>query len=156
LSSLTELAQAVTDLKGCRVTDLGRTVNMAEVGLRRGDAIYRLHAQCPFRVVRGNRILLGSVDMAYPAERNADAKVAYEMRTTMYDRNAQLLTNRLSAGDFPVIEAEMNETGAFFFEIPDSVRFEIFPACSGAVEGWRLFRKGSDVHYVYPDSADRD
>lgn len=129
---------------------------MVEVGLRRGDAIYRLHVQCPFRVVRGSRILLGSVDLAYSADRNVDAKVAYDMRTTMYDRNAQILTSKLSSGDFPVLDAELDENGAFFFEISEAVRFEIFPACSGAVEGWRLFEKGSDVHYVYPDSADRD
>ena len=117
---------------------------------------FRLHAQCPFRVVRGAQILLGSYDLHWPKERKADKDVAFDTYATMYDSNAKILTDILADGEFHVIDAEMRENGEIVVEKPDSVRFEVFPACSGPVEGWRLFEKGSDVPYVYPDLADRD
>jgi hypothetical protein len=156
MSSLADLSAAVSALKGSRVVDLGRTLNMVEVGFERGGVTYRLHAQCPFRVVRGAQILVGSYDMHWPEERKADKDVAFDMYVTMYDSNAKILTDMLAASEFHVIDAEMRENGEILLEIADSVRFEVFPACSGPVESWRLFEKGSDVHYVYPDSSDRD
>lgn len=65
----------------------------------------------------------------------------------MYDRTANILTEKFAAGEFPVIEAEMLENGEIIIEITESVRFEVFPVCSGPVQSWRLFEKGSDVHY---------
>jgi hypothetical protein len=104
-------------------------------------------------VVRGDQILLGSYDMHWPKERKADADVAFDTYATMYDSNAKILTDRLAAGEFHVIDAEMRGNGELVVEIADSVRFEVFPACSGPVESWRLFEKGSDVHYVYSDQG---
>jgi hypothetical protein len=107
-------------------------------------------------VVRWAQILLGSYDLHWPKERKADKDVAFDTYATMYDSNAKILTDILADGEFHVIDAEMRENGEIVVEKPDSVRFEVFPACSGPVEGWRLFEKGSDVPYVYPDLADRD
>jgi hypothetical protein len=156
MTALPELSAAVSALEGTRIVDLGRTLNMVEVGFERGGALYRLHAQCPFRVVHGARILVGSTDMNYPEDRKADGNLAYDTYATMFDRNAKRLTERFAAGEFLVVSAVLRENGEIVIELPESVRFEVFPACSGPVESWRLFEKGSDVHHVYPDSADRD
>jgi hypothetical protein len=150
MSSLADLAAAVDGLKGCHVVDVGRTLNMVEVGLRRDQTTYRLHVQCPFRVVQGAKIVLGSFDVHYPIKRGADKDIAFDTYATQFDRSAKILTERLGPKGFPVLEAQMKEDGAFFFEIVDDVRFEVFPAVSGPIECWRLFEKGSDVHYVYP------
>jgi hypothetical protein len=74
----------------------------------------------------------------------------------MYDRTAKILTEKFAAGELPVIEAEMLENGEIIIEITESVRFEVFPVCSGPAQSRRLFEKGSDVHYLYPESADRE
>jgi hypothetical protein len=47
-----ELATAISGLEGSRFVELGRTLNMVEVGFVRGEEEIRLHVQCPFRVVR--------------------------------------------------------------------------------------------------------
>ncbi|MEV6896269.1 hypothetical protein [Amycolatopsis sp. NPDC051372] len=67
MSTEAELRLGLARLVGARVTDVGRTVNMVEVGFAIGDVETRLHAQCPFRFVGGDTVLLGSEDLAYPA-----------------------------------------------------------------------------------------
>lgn len=156
VSSLAELAESLQELVGSRVADLGRTVNMAEVGFEKDDETYRLHVQCAFRVVRGDQILVGSADMSYPEDRKADPDVAYDTNATMYDRNARRLTARFEASEYRVLATRMSDTGSVVIEITNSVGFEFMPTCSGPIEAWRLFGMKSRVHYVYPDSADRD
>jgi hypothetical protein len=153
MHTFAELAAAIHALHGARVVSLGRTLNMAEVGLTRGDDLIRLHVQCPFRVVQGGKVLTGSTDMRWPLKRNADPAEAYDTYQTQFDRGAKILTERLATGVFPVLDAEMTGDGAFRLTIVDDVRFESFPATAGPVECWRLFVKGSDLHYVYPPSA---
>ena len=153
LTSLDELAAAVDGLKGWRVTDVGRTLNMVEVGFARYGAVYRLHVQCPFRVVQHAHIALGSSDMYYPLDRKVGQDVAFDTYATQFDRSAKILTERLGPDGVPVLDAKMQENGAFFVEVEGAARFEVFPAISGPKECWRLFQKGSDVHYVYPASA---
>jgi hypothetical protein len=103
-----------------------------------------------------SRIYIGSTDMLSPSDRETDPIEAYDKYLTIYDHNAKVFTEHLAKVDHYVIRAELGEGGIITFEISDSIRIEIFPAASGPVEGWRLFAKGSDVHYVYPEWADRD
>jgi len=155
LSSFADLAAAIDGLNGWRVTDVGRTLNMVEVGFVRADAVYRLHVQCPFRVVQRAHIALGSSDMYYPLDRKMGQDVAFDTYATQFDRSAKILTERLGPDGVAVVDAKLEENGAFYFEIEGAARFEVFPAISGPKECWRLFQKGSDVHYVYPASAVR-
>jgi hypothetical protein len=148
------LADALRVLEGSRVTDLGRTVNMAEVGFEKDSVVYRLHVQCAFRIVRGAQILVGTSDMWYPEDREADLDAAYDMNATMYDRNARRLTARFGASEYRVVSTRLGEGGSVVIEATDSFRFEFMPTSSGPIEAWRLFALGSGVHHVYPASAD--
>ena len=87
MSTEAELRAGLGRLVGARVTDVGRTVNMVEVGFTLGEVETRLHAQCPFRFVGGDTVLIGSEDLAYPATRGDET--AYAERRTMYDRKAR-------------------------------------------------------------------
>ena len=62
MASRTELAAAINDLCGTGFVNVGQTLKMTEVGFTRGDEEVRLQVQCPFRVVRREKILLGSTD----------------------------------------------------------------------------------------------
>jgi hypothetical protein len=111
-------------------------------------ASYPLHAQCPSRVVRGAQIVVGSGDVTMPRSAGGPECRVRHVRHDVH-RTAKILTEWFAAGEYSVIEAEMLENGEIIIEITESVRFEVFPMCSGPVESWRLFEKGSDVRYVY-------
>lgn len=145
-----ETVEAVRALTGCRVSDFGRTVNMAEIGFERDDGTkFWLHASCQFRVVRQGRILVGSHDMHWPMAKNADPDVAFDKRTTMYDRQATRLSAVFDSDAYLVLSADVRDTGDLVIDVTDSVQIQAIPMCSGPVECWRLFERGGD-HHVYP------
>jgi hypothetical protein len=157
MSSLPELKTALHDLVGSRVTDIGRTLDMVELGFDKGGKIYRLHVLCSLRVVSAGQILVGTTDLSFPQDRQMDPAVAYESRKTRYDRATEMLTARFQGDAFDVVEAEMADSGSFAIETTYGVRFEAIPTCSGPMEAWRLFVKGDlDAHYVYPESSEYD
>jgi hypothetical protein len=150
-----DLAAAIANLCGIRFVNIGRTLNMIEVGFARGTDDVRLHVQCPFRVVRRARILLGSTDYRYPLPGHSDRGLAFDRYQTQFDRSAKRLTEMLGDG-LPVLEAHLRDDGAFRLATGNEMQIEVFPAVSGAIECWRLVVKGSDVHYVYPPVDDEN
>jgi hypothetical protein len=147
--SLPELRAALQALTGSRVTDIGQSISMVQVGFDQAGTVHRLHIMCSMRVVRGEQILVGTTDMMFP-----DPDVAHDPPKTLFDRNAKMLTALLEDADFRVLGAEMADSGSFVLEVTDSVRFQVIPTCSGPFEAWRLFAKGDrDTHYVYPESS---
>jgi hypothetical protein len=124
---------------------------MVEAGFIRGNDEVRLHVQCPFRVVRGARTLLGSTDFRYPLKGHSDRALAFDRYETQFDQAARLLTERLGNG-LLVHEAHLRDDGTFHLAM-EELRIEVFPAVSRPIECWRLFSKGSDEHYAYPPGA---
>lgn len=143
------LRSAVGALEGAQLADVGRTVDMVELGLIRGSEWIRLHVHCPFRIVRADRILLATADMRYPLDRAVDRGAAFEARTTQFDRLATILAGHFAEKVYAVTRAELGAGGAVRLECGDDLRAEIFPDVSGPIECWRLFVKGSDDHFVY-------
>jgi hypothetical protein len=159
---MTSTAKAVQALVGMRLIEIRRIVNMLVVVFRPDEGIdYTIHAQCPFRVMHGDVILLGSYDMHHPKERGVDSDEAFENFTTMYDVQAEFLTSRFAEDDFRVASAELGPGGQMAVEAvngSDSIRLEVIPMSSGPkVESWRLFALDkSSEHFVYPEAAGRD
>jgi hypothetical protein len=137
---------------------ISRTLNIVEIRFQRdsaeGGLPDRLDAQCAFRAVREEQILLGSYDMSYPKDRNSSSSVAYDSYATIFDSNAALLTDLFESREFHVIDAKLGQAGEVTLSLTDSVRLEVLPACSGPqVESWRAFEKGGE-HFVYPEEQD--
>jgi hypothetical protein len=147
---MSALSGAIHALKGCQVMEIGRTLNIVVLRFVRDGVNHRLHAQCPFRAVRGAQILLGSYDMHWPKECKTDKDVAFDSYNTMFDVNAKALTDGSAARKFHVVDAEMSEKGEIALEITDSIRFEVFPASSGPVESWRLFARAVSSTMTIP------
>jgi hypothetical protein len=137
------LGSALEALVGARVVEVRRTLNIAIVGLTRGDESVRLHAQCPFRMVYNNRVILGSTDMHYPR-----AAEAYDRYETHYDRSASKITALLAAETHVVTAASLGLAGAVHLQCTERLQFDVLPAVGGPIECWRLFAEGSDEHYV--------
>ncbi|MEU4239055.1 hypothetical protein [Actinoplanes sp. NPDC026619] len=144
-----ELASAVRALEGARLVEVRRTLNIAIVGLLRGDEEVRLHAQCPLRIGVGDRLLMASGDMRYPLSGAGDRAEAFDSYRTNYDRFAEQVTARFAAHDFDIMRAELGRGGKITLEAVDDFWIEVAPDVSGPIECWRLFVKDSDEHFVY-------
>jgi hypothetical protein len=141
-----ELRAAVAALAGARVVEVRRTLNIAIVGFTRGDESVRLHAQCPFRGVYEDRVVIGTRDMNYAIDREPDA---FDRYRTQYDRLAEQITTLLTSEDRTVTSASMGRAGALTIECAGGLAFDVLPAIAGPKECWRLFVEGSDEHFVY-------
>src|SRR4051812_34255631 len=98
-----ELASAVRALQGARLVEVRRTLNIAIVGLVRGDEEVRLHAQCPLRIGVGDRLLMASGDMRYELSGAGGQEKAFDTYRTNYDRFAEQVTQRFGAHDFDIV-----------------------------------------------------
>jgi hypothetical protein len=156
---------ALESLVGCRVVGIGRAVNIGIIEFGRsaedvaGEAVttgavtelFRVHAQCPFRFVRGSQILLGSFDMHWPEDRALNGDVAFDTFRTMYERLACKLEGILAKGSVRVTGATLGAAGTIVLEMTDSVRLEVYPMSSGpSHEAWRLIDSRRN-HFVYPE-----
>jgi hypothetical protein len=159
MSPMAEAAEALVDM---RLVEIRRVLNIVIVLFRPDDGVdHTIHAQCSFRVMHGDVILLGSRDMRWPKQPGADRDEAFDSLTTMYDAQAAFLTSRFAEGDFRVTGTELGPGGLLVVEAVDDsdlIRLEVIPETSGPkVESWRLFaRDKSSEHFVYPEAAGRD
>jgi hypothetical protein len=159
---MTSMAQAIQALAGMRLAVIRRIANLVIVVFRPDEgADHTIHAQCSFRVLHGDVILLGSRDMHWPQVHGADRDEAFENLATKYDSQAEYLTSTLAERDFRVSAAGLGPGGLVTVEAADEtdfLRLEFVPETSGPkVESWRLFALGgSDEHHVYPEAAGRD
>ncbi|MEU7908926.1 hypothetical protein [Actinoplanes sp. NPDC049118] len=147
--TLDVLAGMVSGLRGAVLVDVGRVLDVVKIGMRRGDEEVMLHVQCPVRILRGDSILLGSDDFLRPHPQAEERGLPADRHETTFDHVAKAMTAEFGDG-VPVLEAEMRPGGSFRLVAADEIRIEGFPAVSGPIECWRLFVKGSNVHYVYP------
>lgn len=150
-----ELTAAVRDLTGARLVGVARTVNIIEINLVRDGVAVRLHVQCAFRLLKGDRIMMGSADLRYPVQSDADRDGAFDEYATRFDRSAELATSLLGRRVCPVLTAELGPGGALTLQVSDGLRVEVLPDVAGPIECWRLFAEGADEHFVYRPGAER-
>lgn len=105
---------------------------------------FALHVQCPFRLIRGGVIVLGSVDMHTYATPDAEGD-----RQSIYDLKAALIDRGVQQSPAFVVAAFVNEPGDLRVEMTDDLALEVFPADSVGRESWRLLRRFGE-HVVLP------
>jgi hypothetical protein len=117
---------------------------------RRGGE-YAVHAQCPFRVVRQGRILVGSDDIGRSVATGHDGGASDAVQWTLFDRNADIL-DRLLAPEPPVVRSvDVTLTGDGHWELDGEMRIDVFRASATISESWRFFRRGLGEHLVIPE-----
>jgi hypothetical protein len=113
------------------------------------EAVVSLHLQCPFRVVGGGHLLLGSQDMNYP-QRDAGPNF-FDDFTAMYDSAAVVLSERFASSHLTVTSVDVGAAGALAITCESDLRIDVLPVCSGPFEAWRVFRRDSTCpHHGYP------
>ncbi|MER7900350.1 hypothetical protein ABTX62_30670 [Streptomyces sp. NPDC096046] len=147
-----QLDEITRILTGTVVRSVGRAADMGVVefdGLQ-GETVM-IHMQCPFRIVRSGRILVGSKDMRY-AQKGAGPQAFDEFRM-IYDAQATTLNRVLGQLRPRVDGVTVGAAGELTVSWEQAFRLEVFPDCSGTIEAWRAFVRGGAHHGFPPETV---
>ena len=149
-----EIERATAPLVGKALWGCARAVNMVmfDFGERRQSVTfkgtprevgeYALHVSCRWRIVRKDRVVVGSRDISYPAGYSDGDEIPEEFD---WDRDRSLLDGLLDLffeGDakaYPVRSVEVGLAGGLRIVLSDDFCLELFPDNSEPCEHWRLF-----------------
>jgi hypothetical protein len=147
----TESRKAAVDdlLMGSSFRAITRAANMGMIEfLNPQGSIVAVHIQCPYRILQGRKVILGSGDMNF-AEAGAGAE-AFDQFGTVFDSRVAVLNDILKKASPKVLQIVFADSGWVALECSGTFVLEIFPDCSGKVEAWRVFERGRAEHYGYP------
>jgi hypothetical protein len=117
----------------------GKTVEVGE---------YALHVQCPWRFTRDLDIVVGSSDLYYPPQDEAnesDERFDWRKGDSRRDR---LLRELLADRSYVVQGVRLGVGGFCDFELSDGLCLQVFPDDSTKEEHWRVFAIGGDEAHV--------
>jgi hypothetical protein len=134
-------------LLGAKVSSIGRALDLVVLSFDphgRPPGSLRLHVQCPSRLIRRERILIGSRDLLYAAPGGSLVEPA------MFDQRASVINGAFQARDICVQDVVHGIAGYLRLVLADDMIFEVFPDASGNLEAWRLVREGGE-HLGFPE-----
>ncbi|OJJ18319.1 hypothetical protein BKI52_26230 [marine bacterium AO1-C] len=129
--------------------DNGEKLNIGELGL---------HLQCPWRIVQGDKLLIGSLDVYEPIEPNKPYDPDFDWDVSGGNLRDKKVEDLLNRNQLVVQHVEVDAFGGFELIFNQGVRFQVFPANSSQDqynEYWRLLKNNSDQdeHYVMDSSG---
>jgi hypothetical protein len=161
-----EIENALAPLRGLKVWGPARAVNMLSLQFGESRARispisgprevgeYALHVQCPWRVTKGARLVVGSGDLLTPADPKVDRETWDwdVVGATWWDEQIREFFEKNSIS-LEVEAVIVDAFGGFRLICSGDVTFEVFPTASAAPhdvsEYWRLFRPGGSIkHFV--------
>ncbi|GAA1848233.1 hypothetical protein [Myceligenerans crystallogenes] len=135
-------------LVGTGIERVGRTVDMGDFQfLGPTGSRVALHIQCPFRMVRGDIIILGSQDMLRQKGDKFDPFLAAD---SLYDSRSRRLNEKFAERCPVVVGVDLQPGGFLTVHLEGGAAIEAVPDSSRDEEAWRVFARGSDLHHVYP------
>ncbi|MEU0935570.1 MULTISPECIES: hypothetical protein [unclassified Embleya] len=160
---LERVNESLQRVVGLTFHEIGRFESMATLGF--GDEVpltttdggpartgraYALHIQCPFRLLQGNRIVLGSEDL-YRRLPEGSPPSADREQEYAYDRGAEVVEGVLSRAKPRILSIAVAEIGDLRIELEQAIRVQVFPATPSRHEAWRFLlpRFGHD-DVVFP------
>lgn len=161
-SSKEGIHQSLSALIGMPLWAAGRAADLAwlHFGERRVVKDFRgnpkevgefaLHLQCAWRIVEGDRVVVGSRDLYYPAG-SSTTEVPEDFRWDVQGANRldERLEEFFQDANLYVVHVEAGLAGAFHLFLGNNVSLEVFPDDSFDGEHWRLFRPYVDEpHFV--------
>lgn len=145
------LPQISRILAGALVLSVGRAADMGVMEFAAPDGgLVMAHIQCPFRIIQGRDLLLGSRDMRF--SQGDVSKDAVDRFETVYDVRAAKLNSILGRLRPTVSTVEGGAGGSLGVGWSPEFHLEVFPDCSGSDEAWRVFIRGGP-HYGFPPNS---
>jgi hypothetical protein len=159
-----EIQHATGKLEGKALWRASRTLDMAkfDFGNRRsridsdGEAAevgeFAFHIQCPWRIARGDKVIVGSSDLYYPANYRHNDDVAeefdWERSPTLRDQKLDLLFDG-GKREFVVQKVEAGDAGILQIVLTEALSLDVLPCDSLPREHWRLFEPDNlESHFV--------
>jgi hypothetical protein len=159
-----EVEKALSLLEGKRLWTCRRAADMATFQFGKSSVVkdfygkptevgeYALHVQCPWRIIQGDQIVVGSGDLYYPAQSSDHELPPADFN---WDRDPNRRDEILRAlfgageGDFIVRKIEVGNSGSFRLIFDSDKLLEVFPDDSLPHEHWRLLSPTMDQpHFV--------
>ncbi len=133
---------------GPRMT-LDRNHHTVEVG------DYTLSVQCPWRITRDDRIIVGNSDLYYPPKSEAEQPLVDFDWDRKINRRDELLRSVFdNTGKLTVSRVDVGDAGAVTISMDNNFKLDLFPNDSADDEYWRLFRPTIDApHFVVSSSG---
>lgn len=135
-------------LQHTELRSIGRTLDMGEFHSTGTAGEIAIHVQCPFRLVRGSSIVLGSADLNSQRDDWPDAS---DSSTTVYDSRAAQLTELLARSTIAMTDVTVSNAGTLAITWHNDLRLDVLPNSSTDTEAWRIFRRNSGAHFGYPE-----
>ena len=113
---------------------------------------YALHVECAWRISRADRVIVGNVDLYYPADLTIEVPLPDRGWDTGPNRRDELIRLLFEDGkrEFMVRRVDVGSAGALTIVMDEGLLLEVLPNDSLSLEYWRLFRPSSDdeAHFV--------
>ncbi len=112
---------------------------------------WALHVQCAWRIRQNDRVVVGNVDLYYPAEYEPGATVPEDFDwDTQPNRRDKLLDTFFDNGNRSLVvqEIEVDGAGALRIALSDDHFLEILPNDSIGDECWRFFEAGKNKPHL--------
>ena len=126
-----------------------KTFDLKGANTEVGD--YALHVQCPWRIVRDDRVIVGSGDLYYSADISNEqdsAEFDWDRNSNRRDELIRLFFENGSK-QFAVQRIAIGTAGSVQILLQERYFLEIFPDKSLAREQWRLLKPDSgEPHFI--------
>ncbi len=111
---------------------------------------FGIHLQCPWRITKGQEILIGSFDVYEQPDQNAKYDPDFEWDSPNGNLRDKKLKELIENEQLIISKIEADDFGGFEIIFNDSFKLTTFPSNSIKVEYWRLLdnRHNMDKHFV--------
>jgi hypothetical protein len=159
---ISSIHQALTPLVGLPIRCIGRAMNLLwlqfgelhRVPNRRGGTKvvgdWAVHVQCPWRLIRHDRILVGYHDFYYTPD-GGPAKDWHAGERTRFDDVTSMICAEFDKMPPVVASVQVDDVGGFSVRLSSEHRLDVFPDRSDETcDQWRIFQPGVDSkHFVF-------
>lgn len=161
-----QVEKTIQQLIGLPLWSIGRAggliwfafgVERRNVLLRKGGkkvvSEYSLHIQCPWRIRKRNKIIVGYGDRSHPSGDDLYKKISEnepdKIGNNQFDQRTLKLINDHEQSPLMVRCVKSDAVGSIHITFNQGYILDVFPSSSVCTEHWRLFRPDSEEdHFV--------
>ena len=161
-----EIKKALEQLVGFGFTGTSRVdgtaeyINFGELGIIKDGTEewqvgeFNIRLECPWRITKGNILLIGSDDFAEQPDETAEYDENFNWNVQGGNLRDVKMTDFLNSGKYIVESVQTDEFGGFELTFNDNVKLTVFPAMSSKSEHnefWGISDSRDEGYYFTAD-----